>query len=208
MLTPANPSGLPVRRRWGRLALGIGLVVFWVWGTLAVVVTAGDHDEVVAVAAGVDRFELIEQSDLKIVQVGTVGDVDTVPAGDLDDLVGRVAAVDLVSGSLLAPDELVPEGDRVVGAGEAVVGARLRPGEFPPEGVHVGSGILVVVRPAQVAAGGASGVSEVGGWLLSVGDADETTGETSFSVVVPRSDAPTVTAAAADGRVSLVMVGT
>jgi hypothetical protein len=181
-------------------------VVVWIWGTVAAVMSAGERTDVLAVSSDVGRYEEIERSDLKVVRIGVDDDADTVAASQLDDLVGRVVAVDLVTGSLLAPGQLVDEGERVVGAGEALVGAQLKPGEFPPEGARAGSAVLVVVRPAPGAGGGAGGPTEVEGWLLSVGDSDEATGQRSVSLVVPRSAAPAVTAAAADGRVSLVVL--
>jgi hypothetical protein len=206
--TSRNPSGLAARRRWSRVALGVALVLVWIWGTVAAVMSAGERTDVLAVASDVDRYEEIERSDLRVVRIGVDEEADTVAASRLDDLVGRVAAVDLVAGSVLAPGQLVDEGERVVGAGEALVGAQLKPGEFPPEGARAGSAVLVVVRPTPGAGGGGSagGPTEVEGWLLSVGDADEATGQRSVSLVVPRSAAPAVTAAAADGRVSLVVL--
>lgn len=204
--TAPGPSGLPVRRRWGRVALGVGLVVVWIWGTAAVVLSAGDRSEVLAVAHEVGRFEPIEQGDLKVVRVGADSGVRTVSAGQLDDLVGQAAAVDLVPGALLSPDQLVEEGERVVGDSDALVGARLKPEEFPPGEVRSGSDVLIVVRPAPIAGSEEQGVREVEGWLLSVGEAEEATGARSVSLVVPRSAAPDVTAAAAEGRVSVVVL--
>jgi hypothetical protein len=181
-------------------------VVVWVWGTVAAVIAAGDRADVVAVAADVGRFETIDRSDLMVVRVGADRDVGLVPAGDLDEVVGRAAAVDLVAGSLLSPNELVAADERVVGTGEVRVGARLGPGAFPAEDVPAGAGVLVVVRPSDVV-GGVAAVTDVEGWLLSVSDADESTGERSVSLVVPRAAGSAVSAAAADGRVSVVVEG-
>jgi hypothetical protein len=182
----------------------------WVWGTVAVVVTAGNRTDVIALAADVGRFEVIERADLTVARVGAGAEVDVVPAGEVNDLVGRVAAVDLVAGSLLAPAQVLGEGERTVSATEALVGARLKPAEFPPDGARPGATVQVVVRPAPGAAGAVgssrSGVTEFAAWLLSVDDPDEATGERSVSLVVPRQAAGDVTAAAADGRVSVVVL--
>jgi hypothetical protein len=186
--------------------VGVGLIVVWVWGTVAAVTSAGHRADVVAIASDVGRYEPIERSDLEIVQVGTSEKTSTVASSDLEDLVGRVPAVDLVAGSLLAPGQLVDEGERVVGSREALVGAQLKPGEFPPEGARPGASVLVVVRPAPGVGDDTDAPEEVEGWLLSVGDPDEVTDQRSISLVVPRSAAPEVTAAAADSRVSLVVL--
>jgi hypothetical protein len=177
---------------------------------VAVVRSAGERTDVLAVASDVARHERIERSDLSVVRVGSDPGLEMIPSGQLDEMVGRVAAVDLVPGSLLAPDQVVQEGQRVVGAGEALVGARLKAGELPPDGVRAGSDVMVVVRPtspAMTRGGDASaGTVEVQGWLLSLGEADQATGAQSLSLVVPRSAAAGVAAAAADGQVSLVVL--
>lgn len=200
-----NPSGFPIPRRWSRVAAGVGLLVVFVWATVALVRSAGDRTEVVVVSHDVERLDRIGRSDLKVSSLGIEPGVATIPGGELDDLVGRVAATDLVAGAVLAPDQIVPEGRRLVGAGEAIVGARLKPAEVPHDGVQSGSDVLVVVRPAQGSTA-AGEVSQVDGWVLSLGHADASTGERSASLVVPSSSAGSVAAAAAEGRVSLAVV--
>lgn len=204
---PSGPSAMPMRRRWGRISVGTGLVVVWIWGTVTAVSSAGDRSEVIAVAADIGRYEQIDRGDLEVVRVGGDERLATFPASQLDEVVGRVAAVDLAPGSLLVASQLVASGERVVGQGEALVGARLRPGELPADGVTPGADVVVVVRDASPAAAttGPSTI-EVQGWLLSIEDADRATGDRSLSLVVPRSQAAAVTAAAADGRVSLAVV--
>jgi hypothetical protein len=188
------------------VALGLGFLLLWIWGTVAVVMSAGERTPVLAVAHGVGRFEPIERSDLEVVRVGVPRGVETVPAGLLDDLSGQTAAVDLVAGALLTPGQIVVDGERVVTDAEVVVGARLKPEELPPEGVREGSAVLIVVRSSPTISAGGGEVSEVDGWLMSVGEADQVTGERSLSLVVPRSTASAVTAGAAEGRVSVVVV--
>src|SRR5262249_25166864 len=158
----------------------------------------GERVDVLAVAADVGRYERIDRSDLKIVQVESGPEIDTVPAEQVDDVVGRIAAVDLVHGSLLTPDQLIRRGERVVGPGEAVVGAGVKPGELPPDGMRPGSDVLAVLRPAPGVGDVGGGqdqadVVEVQGWLLSLGNADRATGDRSLSLVVPRSQAAGVT---------------
>jgi hypothetical protein len=179
--------------------------VVWVWGTVALVIASGGSAEVLAVAVDVDRFEAVERSDLEVVQVAAGSELDSIAASQLDNIVGRVAAVDLVPGSLLVPDQLLAPGERVVASTEALVGARLKATELPPNGVRPGAAVQVVLRPAPTAAGG-GGVTEFAGWLMSVGEPDAATSERSVSLVVPRTAAPVVTAAAADGRVSVVVL--
>jgi hypothetical protein len=132
--------------------------------------------------------------------------VATVPAGDMDEIVGKLAASDLPSGSLLSRDQVLAEGERVVTTDEAVVGARLGPGAAPRGEVAPGTWVLVVVDPPAADGEGAA-PTEVTGWLRDIGDPAENTGAREASLVVPASSAATVAAAAADERIAVVTIG-
>jgi hypothetical protein len=199
---PIAPSGLPARRRWGRVAAGGVLALVGAWTAASLYASAGERVEVVVVAGDVDRFEEIARDDLKVVRVASDPGVDTIPGADMDDLVGRVAATNLSDGVLLSEDQLVGPDARVVGGDEAVVGARLGPGAAPRHGLVGGAPVLVVVRTAQGDTDGEA--TEVEGWLADVGDPDETTGEREASLVVPTGSAADVAAAAADQRIAVV----
>jgi SAF domain len=148
------------------------------------------------------RFEELTRDDLRVVQVAADPGVDTIAAGDLDALVGRVAATDLSEGVLLSDDQLVGRDERLVGGDEAVVGARLGPGAAPRRGLAGGAAVLVVVRPAQTDADAEA--VEVEGWLAEIGEPDATTGEREASLVVPAGSAAEVASAAADQRIAVV----
>jgi hypothetical protein len=196
------PSGLPARRRWGRVAAGGVLALVGAWTAASLYASAGERVEVVVVAGDVDRFEELAGDDLKVVRVAADPGVDTIPGADLDDVVGRVAATDLSDGLLLSEDQLVVPGERLVGADEAVVGARLAPGAAPRDGLSGGSRVLVVVSPAQAATDDEP--PEVEGWLAEIGEPDVTTGEREASLVVPAGSAAPVATAAAEGRIAVV----
>jgi hypothetical protein len=199
---PMAPSGLPARRRWGRVAAGGVLALVGAWTAASLYASAGERVEVVVAAGDVGRYEELTRGDLKVVRVAADPGVDTIPGADLDDLVGRVAATDLSEGVLLSNDQLLGRGERVVGRDEAVVGARLGPGSAPRHDLMGGTPVLVVVRPAQADAD--AEVVEVEGWLAEVGEPDETTGEREASLVVPAGSAAEVAAAAADQRIAVV----
>ncbi len=196
-----GPSGLPTRRRWGRVGAGAAAVVAGAWIAAALVTSAGSRTDAVVLANDVGRYETIERDDLRIASIAVEPGVSTVPGNELDDIVGRAASTDLRAGGVLSQDQLVPAGERLVQDGEAIVGARLSPGDAPLRDLSRGSEVLVVVRPA---AGTTGDIDSVEGWLLDLGDADATTGDRSASLVVPRLDADEVAAAAADKRISIV----
>ncbi|HET8617502.1 MAG TPA: SAF domain-containing protein [Acidimicrobiales bacterium] len=198
---PATPSGLPTRRRWGRVALGAVLALFGAWLAMVLVATAGGRTETLALAADVARGEVIERSDLAVVRVAADDGVETIAADDIDSVVGEVAATDLPEGALLAPGQLLADGERLVAANEVVVGVRLSASAAPRGDVASGTPILVVVRPASGADG--EPPTEVAGWLRDLGEPLENTGAREASLVVPENAAGLVASAAADERIAV-----
>ena len=206
-----NPEGLPARRRWARVAAGAVLALLGGWVFASLYQSAGERVEVLAVSADVDRFAEIQRDDLRMVRVAADPGVDTVRGGDVDDIVGRRAAVDLVEGSLLTDGQVLPRGEDVVGDNEAIVGAELAPGDAPQSALVGGVDVQVVIRPsatasATTAAGEAPEATRVSGWLLEVGEPDENTRARPVELVVPETSSAAVQAAAAEERLSLVVL--
>jgi SAF domain len=201
MPVPATPSGLPTRRRWGRVALGAVLALFGAWLAMVLVATAGGREETLAVAADVARGEVIERGDLKVVRVAADPGVETIPADEIDTVVGQVAATGLPQGALLAPGQLLADGERLVATNEVVIGARLSASAAPRGDVPPGTPILVVVRPASGADG--EPPTEVQGWLQELGEPLENTGAREAALVVPENAAGLVASAAADERIAV-----
>lgn len=201
---PPGPSGLPTRKRWGRIGAGAAVAVAGAWIAAALVMSAGSRTDVLVLADDVAQFQAIERDDLRVVRVAADSFVDTVPASQLDSIVGRTAATDLRAGGLLSSDQLVPAGEHLVADGEAIVGARLAPADAPLGDLARGVDVLVVVRAP---AGQDDEPQTIEGWLLDLSDPDATTGERSASLVVQRDDADVVAAAAGEKRVSIVALG-
>jgi len=203
--TGTTPEGLPARRRWARVAAGAALALLGGYVFASLYVSAGERVEVLAVARDVDRFADIQPDDLRTVRVAADPGVDTVEAGDLDELEGRVAATDLIEGSLLSPNQVLAKGERRVGENEAIVGAEMGPGDAPQGALVGGVDIYVVVRPSD-SAGGEQEARRVQGWILEVGEPDPNTDARAVELVVPESESAAVTAAAAEDRLSLVVL--
>ena len=121
----------PVRRRWSRIGGGVLAAVVGGWLFASLYLSADDRVEVLAVASDVARFDVIERSDLRVVTIAEDTDVLSIPASRLEDLVGRVASTDIVAGALLVDGQLLPDGDRLVAANEAIVGVLVGPGDSP-----------------------------------------------------------------------------
>ena len=199
---PGTLSGLPTRRRWGRVALGAVLALFGAWLCMVLVATAGGRKETLALAHDVTRGSALTREDLKVVRVAADAGVEMIPADDIDDVVGEIVTANLPQGTLLAPGQLLEDGERLVAANEAVVGVRLSAAAAPRGEVPSGTPILVVVRPTPT--GGDPGPpTEVAGWLRDIGEPLENTGAREASLVVPQDAAALVASAAADERIAV-----
>ena len=202
--TVAGQKKDPVRRRWGRIGGGVFAAVVGGWLFASLYLSADDRVEVLAVASDIGRFDVIDRSDLRVVTIGEDTDVASIPASRLDELVGRVASTDIVAGGLLVDGQLLPAGERLVTADEAIVGALVGPGDSPTTGMTRGAVVSVVIRPA---AGTNGTVAEVPGWIAGIGGEVSSSGDRPVEVVVARSEAARVSAAAADRRVTIVVLG-
>jgi hypothetical protein len=187
------------------VAAGAALALLGGWVFASLYVSAGERVEVLVVARDVDRFAEVQRDDLRTTRVAADPGVDTVDAGDVDDIVGRVAATDLVEGSLLSPNQVLDSGERRVGENEAIVGAELGPGDAPQGALVGGVDVYVVVRPSETATQEQEAL-RVPGWILEVGEPDENTDARAVELVVPATESAAVTAAAAEDRLSLVVL--
>lgn len=202
----ARPATGVLRRRWGRIGVGLAAAVVGAWVFAALYRSADDRTEVVVAAGDLDRFEVLERSDLRVIEVGVDQAVGWVEADGLEDLVGRAVGAEVPAGVPLTESVLVAAGERLVAEDEAVVGIVVGPSDGPRGVLAPGVSVSVVSRPSDAGDGGS--VVETSGWVLDVSDvaAEATGGERSIEVVVSRDEAGAVAAAAAEQRVSLVVV--
>jgi hypothetical protein len=202
-LAPSRRTRLPY------LALGVvlilaGAAVFFV-GSLR----ASGRVPVLVLARDVNAGQIITRADLRAAQVAAGADVQTVPAGDAPQMVGRTMAVPRRAGAVLSPDDV--GASRFPPGGQAVAAVGLKAGAFPP-GLTSGARVAVLVTPSRAAAGaGAVTGSESKGprstWLTGqvVGLSPDPSGggTTVLSVLMDENDASMVSAAA-EGTVSVM----
>jgi hypothetical protein len=199
---PSSPQGLPVRRRWGRFAAGAVLALLGAWIFASLYISAGDRVEVLSVARDVAQYETIEEDDLRTVRVAAGAEVETVDAGDRDDIVGRKAAVPLREGSLLAESQVVEEGLEVIGPAEAAATVDVSSGRASV--LEPGMEVSVVIAPDQ----GAEDQTphSYPGRVMAKGEADEQSGDVPITVIVARSALNEI-AGADDDRVNFGQLG-
>lgn len=171
-------------------ALGAGV---WMLSTSSV--------EVVAARAAIERGAVITSADLVITRAAVDASVQTVPADQLDSLVGKRAASDVAVGTLLTPaqvtDALPP------GTGESVVGVALSTGQLPAEPLRPGDHVRLVQTPlpqGEVASTRVTIDAEVQS-ITQPTDSQATV----VDLLVPSARAADVAALAATGRVALVL---
>lgn len=152
---PAAPRPESVQLRARRspklIALGVLLVVLGGLGAAYLYTLNADHRAVIVMAADVRRGEVIEQSDLKVVEVpGDLG-VDALGSDKFDVLVGQQALTDLPRGAFPSGAHV---GDDPLPGGQSLVGLRLPLGKLPSTDIPLGTTVRIVglEAPAQNAA--------------------------------------------------------
>jgi len=203
------PGALATRgpgRGRGRLAAGIAVLGLSALAAMALYGNVGDRQPVLAVARPVAAGQAIGGADLRVVRVAADPGVGTVSASQRSRIVGRTAGVALTPGALLAPAQLA-EGPTLP-PGSVVVGALLKPGQFPL-GLHPGDAVLVMPLASPAQAGLISGQASdaakpIRATVAGVEKLPDSGGATSVSLAVVPELAPTVAAAGAEGRLSVM----
>lgn len=195
---------LPGRRnpRWialGVLALCLGaLLSYVVYARVAAEAT------VVALDATVYRGEVVERGDLTTVRLRAGSLPATVPAGDLDQLVGQRAVFDLPAGSVLSAGSVAATA--VPAPGRAAVGIKLASGRSPEVLLLPASPVRLVALPPASAATTAG--DRLSGKTYTARVLDQAPGADGASILlnveVDQAQAATVALLAAQERIAVV----
>jgi hypothetical protein len=192
-----------------RVLLAVGLVLACALAGVVVAQRVDTRVPVLAAAHAISAGQTVTAADVTTVKVAVEAGVATVPAAQLSTVVGRVAAVPLVAGTLLSPAQF--GGPVWPGAGEAVIAVPVKPGRLP-SGLPAGAQVTVLVvpsgTPGGVTGGGQGGqpqVEKATATVVSVEPAADQSGTTVVTLVLSAGDATRV--AAASGDVALVRLG-
>jgi len=210
------PGGLrlaPVRRQRRPALVLLGLLLVLAGGAVAggLYLQAGGRVAVLAVARPVLAGHAIGEQDLAEVRISADPTLQAIPAADRGEVVGKVATVALLPGSLVPRQAL--SASRVPGVGQAMVGLALKPGQLP-DALQAGDRVMLVATPPAngTGAAGATAPGQDEDAVL-VGDArvysvrpTEAGDATLVSLLVDRDAAPRVARAQAAGQASLVLV--
>lgn len=162
------------------------------------------RDEVLVARHDIATGQQIQRDDLAVTRVAADG-VRLIPASRASQVIGRYAIGRIAAGRLLDPAMLASSG--LLTADRAAVGMALAPGRFPASGLESGD-VVQVVRTAD-GAGKVIADQAVVGSVNTPGDSvfGSDNGDTTVvTVIVSRTDAPDVAAAASADQVSVVLL--
>ena len=204
----APARGVAQARRSTPMALvGVGCIVAAALLFVGLHLSLLDGRSVLVVARPVGPGQVIQDADLRATRVSADGGVALVPAAERSKVVGRTATVGLVPGSALSEEQLGAssglQGD------QAVIGLALKAGQLPPQ-LRAGDRVQVVDVGAKPGAGAddvrPTILTEAATVFTAPKDETKLASSSVVALVVPRSVGSTIAAAAAAGRVSLVLV--
>lgn len=197
----------PRNRSWGLvivaalLVVGTGLAVA-AWG-----LHAGQRESVLAISSPIAKGQVVERKDLVSTSVSGVN--GAVPVGEVGSIVGKTAAVDLVSGQILT-NQMVTSG-AVPAQGQSTVGLALDPTRAPGAGLDPGDVVTVIAVPGGDNAP-RSGSDEIdnptvlasNAGVYAVGGQQTSGGQQLVTLVVPAKDAARIAAYSTQNRIALV----
>jgi SAF domain len=196
-------------RRPTLVALALVLILAGGMVGALVYLRATEDTQVLAVARPVAVGHAISDADLVALSLSVDPRIRPLPASARSQVVGQVATVNLVPGTLLLRRMITSRS--LLQAGEGLVGLALKAGQVP-EQLAPGDLVQVVRTPAAPGSGngtavddGANGVPAGRARVLSVTSLAD--GETTrVSLIVPVDDAPALYRANATGQLALVVV--
>jgi hypothetical protein len=204
---PGELRSLPRRRRPGMIALAVALVGAGILASAALYQRENHQVPVIMVTAQVPAGSVITQGDLGTTSVAAGPGIQTVPASELRQVAGLVAATTLQPGSLLAPADVTTA--QPPAAGQVLVPVPIRPSGLPASGLAPGDHVVVV--PTNGSAGGTGGGSSgaaalthpVAGVVQAVTAAPDQDGYDVVDLIVASANGTALAEQAATGDIGL-----
>jgi SAF domain len=199
---PVPSPGRRARARSPRLAAGLFVALLAGWAAFTLATGADRGSRVWVMRHDVPRGATVTAGDVELATVRAPG-VGTISSQGA--VIGHVANQDLVAGELLAPGLLGDVGGPAVGNGQAVVSVLVSAGLLPENEAVKGARVRLVLPAVD----GTSAPDGVNAQILEAAKLTDgaRAGDRVLSVVVAVNDANRVAAAAAQGRVSVVVLG-
>jgi hypothetical protein len=190
------------RRRPVLLALGVALTATGALTTAWLVEHADARVAVVVLARDVPYGAVLSSADLAVADVAADPRIATVPADQARAYAGRVAAVPLLAGSLLAPGSATDAPPP--GPGQVLLALAVPATRMPVGALAAGDRVLMVSTPARDAEPPTTAPATLRATVVRLGEPD-LDGVTVVDVTVPSADGPLAAAWSATGRVALLL---
>jgi SAF domain len=206
-VAPGHLRGLPRRRRPAMIALAAALIGAGILASAALYRRADHQVPVLMVTASVPAGSVITAQDVGTTTVAGAQGVKVIPARQLSQVVGLVAATALQRGTLLSPSELTSK--LSPGPGQDLVPVAVKPSGLPASGLVAGDQVLAVATPATGGSNGSAAAPLLTHPIPAVVEAvDAVADQDGFDVVdllVAAGDGPAVAEQAATGQIALVI---
>lgn len=204
-VTVGHLRGLPRRRRPGMVALAAALIGVGILASAALYHRADHQVPVLLVTATVPAGSVITASDVGITTVVAGPGVQVIPARQMSQVIGLIAATSLQRGTLLAPSELTSK--LTPAPGQDLVPVALKPSALPASGLAPGDQVLAVPTPASGGSGSGAAVltHPVPAVVEAVGTTTDQSGDDVVDLLVAAGLGPAVAGQAATGQIALVV---
>jgi len=135
------------------IALAAALVGVGILGSAELYHRADHQVPVLLVTAQVPAGSVITANDIGTTTVAAGPGVQDIPARQLSQVIGLVAATSLQKGTLLAPSELTSK--LAPAPGQDLVPVAVKPSALPASGLAPGDQVLAIATPASSGSGAA-----------------------------------------------------
>lgn len=202
--TPRIAPAPKQRRRPLLMVICVILVALGALGAVFAIQSVSTAQDVVAVRQTVQRGQTITREDLMTVKIGVDPALHPILGADIDTLVGKQAAYDIVAGGVVTTDQVT---DTLVPTrGFSVIGVSVEPGAAPVPQLRPGSRVRLVNTPGAQGEVGKNEPEAIDATVVSIG-ADNTTGATVVSLQVTNASAARAAAIASTGKAGIVLDG-
>lgn len=198
---PVRPAALPHKHRRGMLALGVALVGLGILAGGMLLTSVTHRTPVISIAANIPVGSVITGHDLTTSMVSVGSGIKTIPASQLGQVTGLVAATSLKAGTLLAPGEVTSSLPPT--AGNDLVTLALKPSQIPASGLNPGDQVLVLATPGTQ--GGTPALAQdIPATVIAMAGPTQD-GYMTVDVQVPAADGPAIAKQDSTGQIAIIV---
>jgi hypothetical protein len=152
MVGPADAPRLVKQRhvRRGWIGIGVLAIVLAALGSATLFRAIGPSQAYLALGRDVAVGAQVTAEDLRVVRMNSTPGLSPVPQSQVNDVIGQYAAVPLVEGTLLSPDQLTDQ--PVPAPGQQLVAIGLPPDRLPGGTLQAGDPVMLVTTSDNSAA--------------------------------------------------------